>query len=235
MLMHTAPPDIDSSYAMGWIAPDPGAKPRPIEHSGVLSAFHADMALLPDDGYGIVLLYNYSYALANFNGIKQGLIDLLTGEQASSNGLSAGSLGLLLAVLAVLTAVLQLRGLLRLRQWTVKTKHATPWRLVLGLVWQFVPAVLLVGMQSLVALSAGRVFSYYQLFLSMPDLMLWLSLSAILGIATGWQGSSSWRGVWRDKRMGLGCRQISSRTRTTAPASSRDLLSELRSPLDLNG
>ena len=185
MLMHTAPPGIDSSYAMGWIAPDLGAKPRPIEHSGVLSAFHADMALLPDDGYGIVLLYNYSYALANFNGIKQGLIDLLTGEQASSNGLSAGSLGLLLAVLAVLTAVLQLRGLLRLRQWTVKAKHATPWRLVLGLVWQFVPAVLLVGMQSLVALFAGRVFSYYQLFLSMPDLMLWLSLSAILGIATG--------------------------------------------------
>jgi hypothetical protein len=40
-------------------------------------------------------------------------------------------------------------------------------------------------MQSLVALFAGRVFSYYQLFLSMPDLVLWLSLSAILGIATG--------------------------------------------------
>ena len=34
-------------------------------------------------------------------------------------------------------------------------------------------------------LFAGRVFNYQQLYLSMPDLMLWLTLSAILGIAIG--------------------------------------------------
>jgi hypothetical protein len=40
-------------------------------------------------------------------------------------------------------------------------------------------------MQSLVALFAGRVFSYQQRFLSMPAVMLWLTLSAVLGIAIG--------------------------------------------------
>lgn len=184
-LMHTAPGGIDSSYAMGWIAPEPDAKPRVIEHNGVLSAFHADMALLPDDGYGVVLLYNYNYALANFNGIKQGLIDLLTGEQAGSSGLSTGTVGILLAVLTVVTAALQLRGLLKLPRWAAKAKNTAAWRLVPGIVWQFVPMVVLIGMQSLVALFAGRVFSYHQLFLSMPDLMLWLTLSAILGMAIG--------------------------------------------------
>ncbi len=42
-----------------------------------------------------------------------------------------------------------------------------------------------VGMQSLVALFAGRVFNYQQRFLSMPAVMLWLTLSAVLGIAIG--------------------------------------------------
>jgi CubicO group peptidase (beta-lactamase class C family) len=185
MLMHTAPRGIDSSYAMGWIAPDPGAEPPVIEHSGVLSAFHADMALLPDDGYGIVLLYNYSYALTNFNGIKQGLIDLLRGEPAGSNALSVGTLGILLAGLTVISAALQVRGLRGSRQWAAQAKDVAPWRLVPGIVWQFVPMAVLIGMQSLVALFAGRVFSFHQLYLSMPDVMLWLTLSAVLGISTG--------------------------------------------------
>jgi hypothetical protein len=99
--------------------------------------------------------------------------------------LSAGTLGILLAVLTFVTAALQVHGLLRLRNWAAQTKDTPSWRLVPGVVWQFVPVALLVGVQSLVALFAGRMFSYHQLFLSMPDVMLWLTVSAVLGIAVG--------------------------------------------------
>ena len=99
--------------------------------------------------------------------------------------MSAGRLGILLAVLTVVTAALQVRRLLWLRLWAAQTKDTPSWRLVPGVVWQFVPVLLLVGMQSLVALFAGRVFSYQQLFLSMPDVMLWLTLRGVLGIAIG--------------------------------------------------
>lgn len=83
------------------------------------------------------------------------------------------------------TAALQVRGLLRLRKWAAKTKDRPVWQLVPGVVWKFVPATLVVGMPSVVELFAGRVFGYRQLYLSMPDIMIWLTLSAVLGIAVG--------------------------------------------------
>jgi CubicO group peptidase (beta-lactamase class C family) len=182
-LMHTPPRGIDGSYAMGWTAP-PGAKPRVIEHNGVLSAFHADAALLPDEDYGVVLLYDQSYALAAYAGIRQGLLDLLVGKRPDNGGLGAGKVGLILAALALVTTALQVRGLLRLRGWAARVGGRRFWRLVPGIAWKFVPAALLVGLQPLVAFF-GRVFSYPQLFWAMPDVVSWLILGTVLGGAAG--------------------------------------------------
>ena len=183
-LMHTPPRGIDGSYAMGWMA-TPTAKPRVIEHNGVLSAFHADAALLPDEGYGVVLLYGQSYALADYAGIKQGLLDLLVGNRPDGAGLGAGKVGLILAALALVTTALQVCGLLRVRKWAGRVGGRQFWRLAPGIAWKFVPAALLVGLQPLVTLFAGRVFSYPQLFWAMPDVVSWLILAAVLGGAAG--------------------------------------------------
>lgn len=184
-LMRTPPDGADSSYAMGWTVPDRDAQPHVIEHSGVLSTFHSDAVLLPDEGYGIALLYNSNYALADYNGIKQGLIESLTDEQPAAGGLGAARIGIIIAALMFVTAALQVRGLLRLRKWAAKMKDRPVWQLVPGVVWKFIPATLVVGMPSVVELFAGRVFGYRQLFLSMPDIMFWLTLSAVLGTAAG--------------------------------------------------
>ena len=182
-LMHTPPRGIDTSYAMGWTAP-PDAKPRVIEHDGVLSTFHADAALLPDEGYGVVLLYDQNYALADYAGIKQGVLDLLVGKKPDDGGPGAGKVGLILAALALVSTALQVRGLLRLRGWAARARGTPTWRLAPGIAWQLVPALLLVGLQPLVA-SFGRVFSYTQLFWAMPDVVSWLILGTVLGVAAG--------------------------------------------------
>lgn len=184
-LMHTPPDEVESSYAMGWMASDPNEEPRTIEHNGVLSTLHADMALLPDEEYGIVLLYNHSYALADYEGIKRGLIDLLAGQQPESGGPDAGTIGIILAALMLVTTALQVRGLIRLRKWAHKTRDRSLWLIAPGILWKFVPAALLIGLQPLVGLFAGRVFSYWQLFLAMPDVVLWLMLSTLMGTAIG--------------------------------------------------
>jgi CubicO group peptidase (beta-lactamase class C family) len=176
-LMHTPSRGIGSSYAMGWTAPD-GAKPRVVKHNGVLSAFHAD------EGYGVVLLYNQSYALADYEGIKQGLLDLLEGKRPETGGPDAGTIGIILAALTLLTTI-QVRGLLQLPGWAAKTRGTPVWRLAPGIAWKFVPAALLVGLQPLVASFTGRVFSYPQLFWAMPDVVAWLMLGAALGGAAG--------------------------------------------------
>src|SRR5215213_5514175 len=182
-LMHTPPQGIDSSYAMGWTVPT-GAKPRVVEHNGVLSAFHADAALLPDEDYGVVLLYDQSYALVDYAGTRRGLLDLLVSKRPDNGGLGAGKVGVIIAALALVTTALQVRGLLRLRGWAARVGDRRFWRLVPGIAWKFVPAALLVGLQPLVAFF-GRVFSYPQLFWAMPDVVSWLILGTVLGGAAG--------------------------------------------------
>jgi CubicO group peptidase (beta-lactamase class C family) len=183
-LMHTPPQGIDSSYAMGWAVPT-GAKPRVVEHNGVLSAFHADAALLPDEDYGVVLLYDQSYALADYAGTRRGLLDLLVSKRPDNGGLGAGKVGVIIAALALVTTALQVRGLLRLREWAARVGDRRFWRLMPGIAWKFVPAALLAGLRPLVASFSGRVFSYPQLFWAMPDVVSWLILGTVLGGVAG--------------------------------------------------
>src|SRR5581483_2194498 len=56
-LMHTPPRGLAGGYAMGWVATQEHGV-RAIEHNGILSAYYAEMIILPDRGIGIALLYN---------------------------------------------------------------------------------------------------------------------------------------------------------------------------------
>jgi hypothetical protein len=92
---------------------------RGIRRNGETGAWR----LLPDEEYGVVLLYNQSYALADYEGIKQGLLDLLEGKRSDTGGLDAGTIGIILAALTLLTITLQVRGLLQLPGWAAKQRH----------------------------------------------------------------------------------------------------------------
>lgn len=183
-LMHT-PPDITSSYAMGWIVSPADTLPRVIEHNGIISTFHADAALLPDEGYGIMLLYNQNYIFAGYEDIKRGLIDLLTNGSTDVSGLGAGTIGLLIAGVTVATVVLQVRAWRRVPRWIEAAKGTPVWRRIPGLIWAFVPAAFFVALPWLNGQFTDRVFSYERLFGAMPDLMIWLTLSATLGVTIG--------------------------------------------------
>lgn len=81
LLMQTPPAGVESAYAMGWAVSDMNGT-RTIEHNGVLSTFYADAVLLPESGYGLVLLYNaYSLSAATlaFPEIKSGVVAILLG------------------------------------------------------------------------------------------------------------------------------------------------------------
>ena len=184
-LMHTPPPNVDSPYAMGWMVLDENASPRVIEHNGILSAFHADMALLPDQEYGIVLLYNVNNLLIPYENIRHGLIALLMDQPPDVGGLNAGALGIIIAVVTLVTLMLQIRALLRLPRWSERTRSWSFLRLLPGLIWAFVPAALWLALPSLTARFSDRVFSYEQQFASFPDIFIWLTVTAALGVLIG--------------------------------------------------
>lgn len=186
-LMHTPPQNIHSSYGMGWFALKENGMPV-LEHNGILSTFYTDVVLLPQDKYGIVLLYNISamplIAIA-LPQIKTGLIRLLTTGESVSGGIGMNGWGISIGILTLIGIGLAIRSLLRLRHWK-QARHGIPvWRSLLSLSGMFFPAILLLALPWLLALQSDRVFSYAMLYRAMPDVMIWLSFCALLGVING--------------------------------------------------
>jgi CubicO group peptidase (beta-lactamase class C family) len=180
-LLHTPAPGIDTSYAMGWTR-QPGPPPV-IEHSGVLSTFYAQQALLPNGRYGIVFLANAYSGLVDFSGLLRGLTALVTADGAPSEGFGARRIGTALIGVAALIGAVGAWRLRRLRGW--RQRAARPWRAALGVAGPFAPAALTLLVPTLLARFSGRVFSWPVLFLAAPDLLACLVLAAAMGAALG--------------------------------------------------
>lgn len=183
-LMQTPPAGVDTRYAMGWTT-SARQQTKTLEHSGVLSTFYADAVLLPESGYGFVLLYN-AYALTATTGafpdIKNGLIAVLTGQAPVTANITLPELGRGLAALSVVIAALAVWGLLRLPRWKALAGNAPRWKLGWGLLWPLVPALLLLGLPRLLALQSGRYFEPVMLLRAMPELMILLGVCGALGL-----------------------------------------------------
>lgn len=183
--LHRPPPDVDSSYAMGWVLDDDPDGSTVVQHSGVLSTYHADIALLPQHDYGIALLYNYNHALANYAGIRNGIVALLLGEQPAGTGPGAAGTGLILAGLIVVTSALLYLALRRVPAWARKRRGRPWWRILPGIAWTLLPALLVLALPKLIQLFADRVFTHYQILLAMPDVLVWLGITAVFSLLVG--------------------------------------------------
>lgn len=186
-LMHTPPQGLSSSYAMGWFArTENGA--RIIEHNGILSAFYADMVLLPNSGYGVALLYNINSLpldVLAFPRIKNNVIALLQGQQPQAGRLNIRTLGVIFGLLTLIGFTLSLRSLWRFNQWRQKARTVEWWRLLPGVAWKFFPAVLLVALPALLPLMTDRVFGAAMLWRAMPEVFLWLAACAVPCVING--------------------------------------------------
>lgn len=182
--MQTPPQQPDSHYAMGWFAQTEGGT-RTIEHNGVLSVFYSEAMLLPESGYGFVLLANANGASSAFVGyaeIKRGLIALLTGASPTTGAVSVGWIGALMGIATLLGTGLALRSLLRVRIWVQRVRNRPWWRLVPGIVWPLLPGLVLLALPSLLVPLADRSFGHAIMARSMPDVFIWLALCGGLGV-----------------------------------------------------
>ncbi len=186
-LMQTPSMGIASRYAMGWVAANVHGT-RTIEHNGILSTFYAEAVLLPKSGYGFVLLYNeYAFTSSTFAFpvLKNGLVALLNGQKPTSDGLSVPTLGLILGAFSVLGIGLAIRSLFWLPRWAARASSAPRWQLVLGLIWVFAPAILLLALPQLLAQLTGRFFGYVMLARAMPEVIIFLGVCGGLGGLNG--------------------------------------------------
>jgi CubicO group peptidase (beta-lactamase class C family) len=181
-LMHTPVEGIDGSYAMGWIRRS--GTPAVLEHTGVLSTFYAEQALLPDERVGIVFLANAYHGLIDFAGLMDRLIALITGERDPGRGLGVRRIGFVFGALTALIAAFGLSRIGRVRSWTDK-RRGRPWRAAVGVAVPFVPTVLTALTPSLIARLSDRVFGWRAILLATPDVMGCLILAGAIGAALG--------------------------------------------------
>lgn len=187
-LMHTPPKDIQTTYAMGWTASIQNGR-RVLEHNGILSTYSADMVLLPEEGVGIALLYNVNSLPTNAFAqpeIRNGLIALLTGQQPETSWMNVRLWGFFTALLTLVGGGQAVRSLRHLPNWSRKARTQPVWRLLPGILWTFVPALMLLwGIPAMTARFADRVFGFVNLYKSMPGIFTWLALTGLLGVING--------------------------------------------------
>lgn len=182
-LMHTPPSDIESPYAMGWKIGMSNSVPL-LEHGGDLNTYHAQMVLLPEQGIGFVLMLNQNGFLHNFTSyaeLNQGIVALLTG-QSSPQSLSMRTVGM--GLLAAVLITVSLDGWLLVHLW----RHRDRWRyrswgrLLLSSGSNLIPLVGLLALPYLIWPLLGRFASYDLLFIAQPDVLLWVTIIAGLGL-----------------------------------------------------
>lgn len=187
-LMHTPPKNIQTTYAMGWTESTHNGR-RILEHNGILSAYSADIVLLPKEEVGIVLLYNVNSLPTNAFAqpeIHNGLIALLIGQQPEVGWMNVRLWSWFTALLTIAGGGMAVRSLRQLPNWS-KNAHTLPvWRLVPGILWTFVPALMLLwGIPAMTARFADRVFGFVNLYKSMMGIFTWLALTGLLGMING--------------------------------------------------
>lgn len=180
-LMHTPPPGVPGGYAMGWQVVGGEQGPRRIEHTGVLSTFSSVQVLLPDTGYAFALLYDANSATADTAGVTSGLATLLDGAGEATPPRSSALVAAALGGACLLILALRTRSLVRLGRWRQRHAGRAWWTAAPGIVWLLLPAVLLAALVPLVGLALGRVFTFWQLCLAMPDVVVLVSVAAITG------------------------------------------------------
>ena len=182
--MQTPPAGVASNYAMGWTVSNANGI-QTIEHNGVLSTFYADAVLLPQSGYGFVLLYNeYSLAASTlaFPEVKNGMVALLMGRTPVNGKVTLPWLGRSLAAVSAAIVGFAIWNLLRLPRWRAWAVNASRWKLGWSLVWPIAPVLLLLGLPRLLALQSGRYFDHVMLARAMPELMILLGICGALGL-----------------------------------------------------
>jgi CubicO group peptidase (beta-lactamase class C family) len=199
---HTPPAAIDSPYAMGWWQATTADGVPYLTHNGILSTFYAEMVLLPETRQGFVLLYNI-HSLAHdaiaAPKVKDGLIALLQNKPPAEGGFNVTLWAVVIGLITLASVALEVRGL---RRWSRRPPPTTGsrWRL-LGLLWDILPAALVLAMPTLVLRGSDRAFGYLTLFRSMFGVMTWLSLCAVFGVLNA-LARLAWAFGWRTRQSG---------------------------------
>ncbi|MGN7168510.1 hypothetical protein ACTHSJ_21815 [Paenibacillus cellulositrophicus] len=177
--MREVPAGVESRYGMGWTID--GAR---LSHNGILWTYQADQLLMPESGYGIVILFGSGLnALVNYGTFASGIADILSGEEPPKSAISVGMIEAGIALLTLLTVLLWVRGFFfHWKRWEHKARQRRVWLTSLRMLATLIPLAIFISLpQILTFVGGGRVVKWEQIFLLMPSVVIWLALLSAFG------------------------------------------------------
>ncbi len=178
-------------YGMGWVSESINGVVM-LTHPGDTANFHADMILLPESQWGIIVLTNANNALVGQEEavgklgtwrVAAGIAGLLVGHQPPTSKLNARKLYVTLNTVLVLLSSLQLWSLARLlryRRQPFPRQRLKQIQRVAPLIYEF-----LVPLSVLVGLPKWADTSWNVLRLYAPDLAAWSLITLPFSLITG--------------------------------------------------
>jgi CubicO group peptidase (beta-lactamase class C family) len=186
--LHRPVTEIGSPYAMGWFESEQDGIPL-VFHGGDLETFSAMMRLLPEQGYGIVLLTNQNHMLQSAwsnNRIVDGITDLLLGHEPVQQAFAADTFYTGMILLLLLTYIWFGYRFVKLSGWDPAAHTRFIGKLPVRVLWQlFFPWTILIGIPALLISSQGVWAIKIFLWNFLPGVSLWLFSVAILNLLEG--------------------------------------------------
>ena len=172
------------SYGMGWNTSKDDNGENQIQHSGILWTYKSEALLLPDEGYGIVMLFNSGLnSFVDYYSFTDGIVKILTNQSPNEPFYNNQLFEILVGAIIIVTIILGLRQLLRLNRWTEKYKSRPKWRSALYLMLRLIPLCLLIFFPQLMTfIGGGRVLSWEGMILMMPSIFIWLVIAALINL-----------------------------------------------------
>ncbi|MCB0166582.1 MAG: serine hydrolase, partial [Anaerolineae bacterium] len=185
--------DSETFYGMGWEVGPLNGLPT-LWHDGDTFSFHSFMVLVPETGWGVVVLSNANNipATARFQTIAPNIVNLLVGQQPIVEHVYDS---LIVHGIVVGLVVIQILGMIRsmvlFRRWRNQPQHRPTGWLSRG--WQIaLPLVLNLLWACLILVGLPRIFAPLPaLLLGIPDLGYMLVGSGLVALSwaiirTGW-------------------------------------------------
>src|SRR5699024_10598266 len=176
-----------TSYGMGWNILKDDSGEKKVQHSGILWTYKSEALLLPNEGYGIVILFNSGLnSFVDYYSFVDGIAKVLTNQPLKESFYNNQLFEILVGMIIIITIVLGVRQLLRLNHWMEKYKNRPRWQHVLSLLLILIPLLLLIFLPKLMTfIGGGRVISWEGIILMMPSIFIWLIIASITNFLIG--------------------------------------------------
>ncbi|CAG7637942.1 Protein flp [Paenibacillus solanacearum] len=178
--MHT-PADASGAYGMGWTISRTEDGTKQLQHGGILWTYKSEMLLLPEQGMGVVILFNTGLNIfVDYYAFISGLSGFLTDHPPGDSLLGSSTLEWGMVFLLLVTVSLGIRSLACLPKWEERNKRRSARRIVISQLFTLMPCYMLVLLLHILTwIGGGRVLSLQGMWMMMPSVILWLAVASV--------------------------------------------------------